>query len=165
MREIGKWSGFAAVTLCVLGRCWCAAYIAGRKNRVLVTAGPYSVVRNPLYLFSFFGVVGIGSLSGTVTLTALLAVLFAVYYREVSLREEAVLGATFGDRYAAYRTRVPAWLPRFRLWQDAPSMSVELKPFLCSIRDSAWFFAAIPAFEALWALQDAGALPILLRLP
>ena len=52
-------AGFAAVMTAVLGRVWCALYIAGRKNAELCQDGPYSFVRNPLYVFSFVGAVGV----------------------------------------------------------------------------------------------------------
>ena len=42
------------ILICILGRTWATLYIGGQKQRELVTKGPYSVVRNPLYLFTLF---------------------------------------------------------------------------------------------------------------
>jgi protein-S-isoprenylcysteine O-methyltransferase Ste14 len=36
-------------------RLWCSLYISGYKNSQLITSGPYSLCRNPLYFFSFVG--------------------------------------------------------------------------------------------------------------
>ena len=47
--------GCLCVGAAMAGRMWCAQYIAGYKNDVLVREGPYSVCRNPLYFFSFLG--------------------------------------------------------------------------------------------------------------
>lgn len=47
--------GCLCVGAAMAGRIWCAQYIAGYKNDVLVREGPYSVCRNPLYFFSFLG--------------------------------------------------------------------------------------------------------------
>jgi protein-S-isoprenylcysteine O-methyltransferase Ste14 len=44
--------GFSLVLLAIIGRCWASLYIGGRKVRELVTHGPFSIVRNPLYVFS-----------------------------------------------------------------------------------------------------------------
>ena len=45
-------AGLVLILVCILGRTWCTLYIGGLKKRELVTAGPYSVVRNPLYVFT-----------------------------------------------------------------------------------------------------------------
>ena len=60
VRETLEWLGYLAVVACVLGRAWCSAYIAGRKNRELVEYGPYSMARNPLYGCSLLGLAGVG---------------------------------------------------------------------------------------------------------
>ena len=52
--------GCLCVGAAMVGRMWCAQYIAGYKNDVLVREGPYSVCRNPLYFFSFLGGIGVG---------------------------------------------------------------------------------------------------------
>ncbi len=53
-------AGVVLVGVATVGRLWCALYIGGRKNAVLVTEGPYAMTRNPLYFFSFLGFVGLG---------------------------------------------------------------------------------------------------------
>lgn len=160
-----EWIGYAALILCVLGRAWCSIYIGGRKTDELVSGGPYSVVRNPLYVFSFIGVTGIGLLTGMVTIMIVLIALFAVYYRAVVHREEAVLREKFGGRYLAYRARVPRWIPRFSLWRDWPDITVKPRFLLYTLRDSAWFFIAFPALELVEFFQQSGVLPVVFRLP
>lgn len=159
------WLGYAALIVCVLGRAWCAAYIGGRKTHELITIGPFSVVRNPLYVFSFIGVLGIGLISGMIVVTALLAALFALYYREVVRREEAVLGERFGAVYEDYRRRVPRWWPRPDLWRDEAEIMVKPAMLWATMRDAAWFFVAFPALEAIDHLQRADILPVLIGLP
>src|SRR5690606_27834472 len=51
--------GGAAILLAILGRTWCTLYIGGRKSAEIVRGGPYSVTRNPLYVFSTIGAAGI----------------------------------------------------------------------------------------------------------
>src|SRR4029453_14157849 len=58
--EMIEWFGIFAILLCIFGRTWTSLYIGGRKNRALLTKGPYSVVRNPLYCFSILGAAGCG---------------------------------------------------------------------------------------------------------
>jgi len=71
-------AGIILVAAASLGRLWCSLYIAGKKTNTLVTEGPYSISRNPLYFFSLLGAVGVGFASETFLLAvlALLGFLF-----------------------------------------------------------------------------------------
>jgi len=160
--EVGS---YLLLILCVLGRSWCSVYIGGRKAKLVVDGGPYSVVRNPLYVFSFIGVLGIGLASGTATLPILMGAAFALYYSFVVREEERVLTAKFGQEFVEYLNRVPRWIPDFSLWHDVRRAEIDPRTVLITMRDSVWFFAALPAFELIEWLQMAGHLPILLRLP
>ena len=53
-------AGFALLAVAALWRIWCALFIAGTKNGELCDRGTVLVVRNPLYLGNFAGVVGFG---------------------------------------------------------------------------------------------------------
>lgn len=157
--------GVLCLSACFVGRVWCATYIGGRKRRELVTIGPYSIVRNPLYVFSFIGTVGIALLSEMASVVALAALLFAAYYRVVVAQEEANLRREHGASYEAYLQTVPRWWPAFRRWHDAPQILATPKIVLAHIRDSSWFLSGLVFFESLDILRDLGTLPVLLRLP
>ena len=43
--------GIILIMVGIIGRTWCAMYIGGNKLNRLVTEGPYSLTRNPLYVF------------------------------------------------------------------------------------------------------------------
>lgn len=141
--------GLAAIVFAIVGRAWCSLYIGGRKKAEIVSRGPYSISRNPLYIFSFFGAFGVGAQSGSLTLAVLFTLAsVAVFYLTVR-REEAWLGATFGAAYADYKARTPRFLPDFSLWRDEPELSVRPNFFLTTIRDGLVFLLAIPLFEAV----------------
>ena len=106
--------GTMLVGIAALGRMWCSLYIAGYKNDRLVMDGPYSATRNPLYFFSFLGVVGFGLCTGTVTIPAAMIGLFAIYYPFVIATEEKRLEGRHGQAYLDYRKAVPAFFPRLR---------------------------------------------------
>jgi protein-S-isoprenylcysteine O-methyltransferase Ste14 len=101
---------------------WCVVTfaIAGRGTpapfdppRLLVTQGPYRVVRNPMYIGAAAALTGAalyyesGPLFGYTALFLLATHLFVVWY------EEPVLRRTFGQDYAMYCERVRRWWPRF----------------------------------------------------
>jgi len=157
--------GLAAIVFAIVGRAWCSLYIGGRKKAEIVSRGPYSISRNPLYIFSFFGAFGVGAQSGSLTLAVLFTLAsMAVFYLTVR-REEAWLGATFGSAYHAYRARTPRFVPNFALWRDEDELSVRPSFFLTTIRDGLVFLLAIPLFEAIDLAQAEGWLKVLAHLP
>jgi protein-S-isoprenylcysteine O-methyltransferase Ste14 len=165
VRETLEWLGYVAVVVCVLGRAWCSAYVAGRKTRELVDRGPYSVVRNPLYAFSLVGLTGIGLQTGSLTWAALLLLGGCLYYRGVVRREESRLLQALPAEYQRYRARTPRWLPDVRLWRDVGEVTIRPALVARTLLDSAAFFAAWPVLEALGVAHAARLLPSLLSLP
>jgi protein-S-isoprenylcysteine O-methyltransferase Ste14 len=76
----------------------------------LVTDGPFSFTRNPLYLAGTMLVVGIGLISGIVWFLLLAAfAAFAVQKLAIE-REERHLQARFGETYLDYAARVRRWI-------------------------------------------------------
>ncbi len=163
--EVGEWVGLALIVLCVLGRSYCSAFIGGRKNDELVQEGPFSIVRNPLYVFSFLGVVGIGMQSGRLTLLTLLIAGFALYYPRVVAREEAFLKAKFGRAYLEYMLMAPRWWPRWKNWREPEFITTQPRLLRETMRDAAMFFIALPIFELLNVLHENNVIPTLLWLP
>ena len=158
-------AGLVLILVCIVGRTWCTLYIGGLKKRELVTAGPYSVVRNPLYLFTSIGTAGIGAQTGS----ALVAILFAAgavaVFQVVARREEAFLAAAFPADFAAYAARVPRFWPRPSQWQEADELRV--KPHLVrrTFLEACLFLLAVPVAHLLAWLQQLGQFPVLLNLP
>jgi protein-S-isoprenylcysteine O-methyltransferase Ste14 len=76
----------------------------------LVTGGPFSFSRNPLYLAGTMLVVGIGLVSGIVWFL-LVAILAAFTVQKLAIeREERHLRARFGETYLDYAARVRRWI-------------------------------------------------------
>lgn len=44
--------GLFLAAIAAMARIWCAVYIEGHKTKTIITMGPYSMCRNPRYLFS-----------------------------------------------------------------------------------------------------------------
>jgi protein-S-isoprenylcysteine O-methyltransferase Ste14 len=83
----------------------------------MFTRGLYARVRHPRYTGMFCAVVGAALLAGTPRLWAVLAGWWMLALVVIRL-EERELAARFGPAYAAYRKRVPAFLP-FRVWTSS----------------------------------------------
>jgi protein-S-isoprenylcysteine O-methyltransferase Ste14 len=129
----------ALAAIGMAGRMWCSVYIAGRKNVELVTTGPYSVCRHPLYFFSFVGALGIALASGTVTLPTLLAVAFLIYYPAVFAQEEVTLKKRHGEAFTAYQGRVRAFWPRWQRPTSDAQMTVHPAIFFNHLGSAIWF--------------------------
>lgn len=157
--------GLAAIVFAIVGRAWCSLYIGGRKKAEVVSRGPYSITRNPLYVFSFFGAFGVGAQSGSLTLAVLFTAASLLVFHMTVRREEAWLEGAFGPTYAAYRDRTPRFLPDFRLWRDEGELTVRPAFFLTTLRDGLVFLLAIPLFESIDFAQAEGWLHVLARLP
>lgn len=167
----GEWhehvesAGFVAMILAIVGRAWCSLYIGGRKKSEIVDRGPYSITRNPLYVFSYLGAFGIGAQSGSVTIAVMFVlVAMAVFYLTVQ-REEAFLQREFGAVYAAYKARTPRFWPNVALWRDEEHLTIKPVLFVTTIRDGLVFLLAIPVFELIDAGQAAHWLRVVAHLP
>jgi protein-S-isoprenylcysteine O-methyltransferase Ste14 len=162
--EFIEMAGLTLVALCVAGRMWSSLYIGARKNRELVTHGPYSITRNPLYFFSTLGAVGLGLIFGSIAAALGLGLIAYGVFTVTAKKEAKHLRSVFGWRYGAYARATPAFWPNIWLYRDPPEMAFSPKALRRTFADSLLFLAAFPAIEAIEHLQEHGVLPILMRL-
>ena len=165
LHEIVEFAGLGLIVACVLGRTWCTLYIGGRKKHVLVTDGPFSLCRNPLYVFSTLGAAGIGLTTGSIVVGLVLGLAIGLVFDRVVRREEAWLLAHHGEAYADYCAATPRWLPRLGNWRDTELVEVRPRLLAITFREASILLVALPAMELVEWLQDAGWLPVLLNLP
>ena len=165
MHETIEAVGLAMIVICIVGRAWCSLYIGGRKKAEIVDRGPYSISRNPLYVFSFIGALGMGAQTGSIILSfTFLIIAYAVFYATVR-REEEWLGAVFGEPYADYVARTPRFWPDFSKWRDQETLEIRPSFFLTTLSDGLAFLLVIPLFEALEHAQGVGWVKALFTLP
>ena len=163
--EIAQMLGYFLIIVCVLGRSYSTLFIGGRKNNEVICVGPYSIVRNPLYVFSFLGVVGIGLQTSTITFALLLPLIFLLYYPFVVLREESFLLHKFGQSYRDYMHQVPRWIPKPSLWREPEHVDTSPAFVRRTMLDASIFFLALPAFKAFEYVSVSGWLPFSVMLP
>ncbi len=165
VREAIEWAGVGLIFVCISGRTWCALYIGGRKTSELVTTGPYSVSRNPLYGFSVIGAAGVGAQIGALSVALLAGVFAWLIHLLVAIQEERLLLSQHGDTYRRYLAEVPRFLPRLALWKDAEFLEVRPRSVVTTFFDACVFLAAIPLGELFEHLHRSGILPAVLTLP
>lgn len=81
-------------------------------NHRLVTSGPFSIVRHPMYLGLI--VASLGSLMLYQTWTTLAFVLFTPFVLRRARQEEIALAGEFGEEWQEYCNRVPAFFPQLK---------------------------------------------------
>lgn len=157
--------GLGFIVVGIVGRMWCTLYIGGRKSSEIVTAGPYSVCRNPLYFFSSIAAAGVGAQTGSIVLSILFFAGCAIAFLIVIAREEKFLSNQFGAPYQAYLATVPKFWPNPLLFRDEKELRVLPERIYTTLADGAVFFVAKPLMELVEYLQNTGVIPVLLHLP
>lgn len=112
------WSGSVLVAAGEIVRLLAVRQIGAisrtRTDRLgpLVAAGPFALVRNPLYLGNIALWLGFAMVAQLPSIVAPIAILLAVEYQAIVRWEEALLETRLGDGYRAYAGQVPRWIPR-----------------------------------------------------
>ena len=80
----------------------------------LIQRGPYVIIRHPMYLGYWLVMLGVLLTYRTSTPLAMLAMTALSFHRRAR-REESVLAAVFGEEWQAYATRVPMFIPNWKI--------------------------------------------------
>jgi protein-S-isoprenylcysteine O-methyltransferase Ste14 len=108
-------------------RWWATLYIGGKKYNSIVSEGPYSICRNPLYLGTFLTLMGFSLYMESLTFAAG-CILAAIFYLSVTVSaEEAMLQEKFGQPFVDYCRTVPRFWPNFRLFHSPMEINVDIR--------------------------------------
>ena len=121
--ELFAWVTFVAGAVL---RFWATLYVGGRKETVLVTDGPYSVCRNPLYLGSFLLAIAAALFLKSFVCVAAVLIVALIYMLTTVPVEEKVLLARHGESYEDYTRRVPRYWPWFRNFSTPDRLSIDI---------------------------------------
>lgn len=146
------------------GRLWCLSYIAGRKSKVLVTTGPYSLCRHPLYFFSLVGGVGLGLCTETLTIPLVFLLAFTLYYPVAICGEDRFLSGAFPE-YEGYKARVPAFFPRWSHFDEGEDLQVNARRLRREIVAAAGFVACLGVIELVEVLHEIQVIPTYFLIP
>lgn len=157
--EVFDMVGLFCLFVCAIGRVYATAFLGGRKNQTVVDYGPFSVVRNPLYVFSLIGITGIALMSNHIVVMLALPVAFYFLYQALIKREECFLEETFGQSYRDYKQAVPRFWPKFSNYRSPETMEVAPKLLFQAARDALLWFLPFALFELVEAAQAVNWLP------
>ncbi|MBI2437785.1 MAG: hypothetical protein HYV36_03095 [Lentisphaerae bacterium] len=116
---------FAGLLVRVLTVGFAPKKTSGRNTRKQVadslnTTGMYSVVRNPLYLGNFLAGLGPAMFLRVWWVPTIYMLVFMLYYERIIFAEEMFLRQKFGQLYAEWAEKTPAFVPRLRQWLPSP---------------------------------------------
>lgn len=146
----------------MVGRVWSLTYAVGRKNIQLITDGPYSLCRNPLYLSSFLAALGVAFCTATLTVPFILVAVFYAMHRNTILQEESQLRRLFGAEFEAYCRTTPRFWPSFRNFSEESSHHIMPQFFRRGIFSLIYFIVVICVTVLLQTLHESGLLPTLI---
>ena len=156
--------GITLVGIGTIGRIWCALYISGYKDRILIQSGPYSICRHPLYFFSLLGGLGIGLATETLTVPVIILIGFILFYPLLMDHEEKSLSKIFGKEFQSYFQRTPKFFPKFSLFNTPEECNVGIKVFTRELIRSFFFIWMIGLLELMEVIQQSGTVPTLFSL-
>jgi protein-S-isoprenylcysteine O-methyltransferase Ste14 len=144
----------AAWTLFLAGaahRFWATIYIGGRKRDMIVSEGPYSLCRHPLYLASFLMALSAGLFLESVIVTAAAILAGIAYLLTTVPQEEAALARQHPRGWADYAARVPRVCPRAIRWHTPARVTVDVQSLRDEVaRASRWVLLPLLAEVAMY---------------
>jgi protein-S-isoprenylcysteine O-methyltransferase Ste14 len=158
---IGYWLGFLLLIFCSFGRLWSLQYLTGFKTKTVIDVGPFSLMRNPLYLFSFSGVLGFVLVANHLWFALIALAAYVFYYPFVIFSEEKHLRDELGEEFSAYCGRVNRFLPSFTHYKEPERHEIMAKKFSKVYLDVVWFLVGFMLLSFLLKAHTAALLPIL----
>lgn len=158
-------SGLFLLTICSIGRLWALLYISGYKKLELITEGPYSMVRHPLYVFSLIGAIGIGLASENILVMVALVIFYLSYYPLTILVEEKKLVNKFDHAYLDYIKRTPRFIPKLSLYKGSAQYQINADAYVKKMILGMWFIWIFIILRIIEMLQQSGHIPVFLKVP
>ena len=155
--------GFALACLGEFLRAWGVLYV-GSETRVtgavgasrLMTSGPFSRTRNPLYIGNMLIYLGIGIMSWALFPWLQLAAMawFLFQYTMIVLEEERFLRGEFGEAFEKYTRAVPRFGIALRRYESPKPFTIDWRGGMASeARSVQAFLVAASLVVALWLLR------------
>jgi protein-S-isoprenylcysteine O-methyltransferase Ste14 len=160
-----RWVGYLLLMAGLGLRLWSILYVGQRKSHELITTGPYSLCRNPLYAGTVLLTIGaaLSFENFAMCLFALAAVI--PIHIAVVLAEEKHLRDLFGQEYVSYARLTPRFWFRVSAYKSAMEISISVKVLRRAVIDAIGVLLIPPLADMVDVLQDHGVLPVLWRWP
>ena len=120
VHDIGAfWYSVPVAIFGQLLQTWAGSHL--HKDQKLTISGPYSHVRNPMYIGRFVLGLGFFIITANPYLIAGYVIIFAAYAHFRVAREESRLRVIFEPDYQHYCSEIRRWLPKFKPYSRSES--------------------------------------------
>ncbi len=145
-------------------RIWCIFYIGNRKSKELITTGPYSICRNPLYIGTFLLAMGIGLCFENVLILLMVSALIIPVHIITVRMEETKLESKFGEEYRMYKKKVPMFWPRLSNYNSPDMITVHVRAIIRIAMDTVGVLLVPEIEDLLELLHEHNIIPVLWHL-
>ena len=151
----------------VFGRIWSSLFIEGNKTQKLIVKGPYSLMRNPLYFFSFILLIGFCFFIKSILVFATFFLIWILIYRNTMNSEEKNLISNHNQEYVDYYNNTPKIFPNFNLYKSFSvndKMDIDIKKIERVLTESFGFLFLFGIIKVIEYLHLSGILPVYFHL-
>jgi protein-S-isoprenylcysteine O-methyltransferase Ste14 len=117
LRLLGVFLSFGGILMLVLTHRTLSIHwsttLQFKEGHSLITTGPYSLIRHPMYTSLYIIFIGLAIVSSFWPLW-ILVLLMTVFFVRIARIEEDMMIDEFGDEYVSYIERTGSYLPRLR---------------------------------------------------
>ncbi|MBN1795209.1 MAG: isoprenylcysteine carboxylmethyltransferase family protein [Sedimentisphaerales bacterium] len=146
-------------------RIWCIFYIGGRKSKDIITTGPYSICRNPLYVGTFLLSIGVGLCFENLLILVLVPAIVIPVHIITARMEESHLEAKFVQPYREYKQIIPRFWPRFSNYNRPDTIEMNVNSIQRISMDTIAVLFLPKIEDLLELLHQHGIIPVLWHFP
>jgi protein-S-isoprenylcysteine O-methyltransferase Ste14 len=155
-----EWLGYLLLLAGIGLRMWSTLYIGQRKSKQLITDGPFSMCRNPLYFGSLLIAVGVSLCFENFVLLAFVLIVLVPIHLLVIFAEEKKLITAFGTAYEQYKKKVPRLWPAFSRFKTSSVIEVSTKALTKAAMEMVLLLLIPPLGDLVELLHVRGILPV-----
>lgn len=160
-----EFSGYLFLLAGLMIRIWCTFYIGNRKSKEIISTGPYSICRNPLYVGTFLLAFGVGLCFENLLMLILVPAIIVPVHILTSRMEEGQLELKFGEPYRAYKQKVPRFWPRLSNYNSPEILEVNINSIRRIAVDTVGVLLLPQVEDLLELLHDNGVIPVMWHIP
>ena len=157
---IFEWVGYFLLLAGIGLRMWSTLYIGQRKSKQLITDGPFSMCRNPLYFGSLLVAIGASFCFENLVLLVFVLLVLVPIHLLVIFAEEKKLAGNFGAPYEQYKKMVPRLWFAFSRFKNPPMIEVSTKAVARATMEMIMLLLIPPLGDLIELLHAKGILPV-----